>query len=954
MSFLSSNVRTWLRRTVPVAVGVLLVASVAGAATTSRLTGTVVDSDSLALPGVTVMLSSDVLIGGQQISISDSTGSFSFSLLPPGQYQVRGELSGFQPAAVEARVALDRATQVRLEMVPTDFAGEIEVTAEAPVIDVTRVNTGESYNQEFLANASVGSGGRDYLSVIGNEAGSVGTGNVQVFGGVTSDNVYLVDGLNTTDPVTATFGTNFNFDAIQEVSIQTGGYDAEFGQALGGVINLVTKSGGNEFSGALDIRYQDESFAESGDHFDPDAQKSKFEQYSATLGGPIMRDKVWFFASYEQNTTDSQPTGAVISRKFDGANYIGKITWQASDAHRAIFKLSGDPAEINNAHALGVLPFVQPEAAAYQEQGGQIYQAELNSVLTDSLLFSAQVGVNNQELNGYPMSGDLDTPGAYNVDTQIYSVNYQNAQFSERDSSQYKASLTYFVDELAGSHELKAGVEYRNLKYSGNNFTTGDRSFNYLNAPTVAPGEVDPDLNGDGLIDYILYNNDPGFRDKVDSDGDLWTAYVQDVWRPSANITVRPGVRMDTASYDNQFGTTVADFDKLQPRIGLAWDVLGDGKNVIRVNAGRFMHPASVNLADTVSGQALSRQLWVGLEYWCSDYGICDEATAEGYFGPGQTFTDPYGNSRVYYLNQDIGGEPFQSVETLGVGDMKAQYADQYLVAYERELWKETSLEIQYVKKETRDLFEDTCNNNTWAWGDGAPPSLDDPSTWTDSGACSGFVLMNLDGLKRDYEGFIAKFETRYNNLYVLANYTYATSEGNTDSTASRSYAAGFYDEYPRDFYNTYGKLTDDREHRLKVNGYWLLPADFTVGFNFFYSSEAALNYQASCGVIDDSNPNFPYCNGSSSGTLLLEPRGSRRAPNTRSQLDLQVSKGFQLGGVRLEGIVAIQNVLSSEQGTSYRQNENHFTDQDPPSTWGDITTYSQPRRYELGFRLEF
>jgi len=274
---------------------VMAIASTTFAATTSRLTGSVVDNGGLPLPGVTVVLTSDVLIGGAQTAITNAEGTFSFTLLPPGQYNVKGDLNGFQPAAVTARVALDRASQVYITMVPEQFTGEIVVSAEAPVVDTTRVNTGESYNEEFLQQASVGSVGRNYLQVIGNEAGSVGVGNVRVFGSVSSDSVWLIDGLNTTDPLTATFGTNFNFDAIQELSIQTGGFQAEFGQAMGGVINLVTKSGGNEFHGSLDVRYSDDNFSESGDHFDPDENTFSDQQYAATLGGQISRDKLWVF-----------------------------------------------------------------------------------------------------------------------------------------------------------------------------------------------------------------------------------------------------------------------------------------------------------------------------------------------------------------------------------------------------------------------------------------------------------------------------------------------------------------------------------------------------------------------------------------------------------------------------------------------------------------------------------
>ena len=169
---------------------------------------------------------------------------------------------------------------------------------------------------------------------------------LSVFGGSTSDNSYLIDGLNTTDPTTGTFGTNFNFDAIQEMNFQTGGFEAEFGQATGGIVNLVTKSGGNEFSGSLDIRYRDQNMTENGDHYDRDEQESLYQSISGTFGGPILRDKLWFFASLEKVDTSRQDQGVDFPREFDGWNYIGKLTWQISDANRAVLKYSGAPADV--------------------------------------------------------------------------------------------------------------------------------------------------------------------------------------------------------------------------------------------------------------------------------------------------------------------------------------------------------------------------------------------------------------------------------------------------------------------------------------------------------------------------------------------------------------------------------------------------------------------------------
>ena len=163
------------RFTVLVCALALLTAGVASAqVTTGRLTGQITDNQNKALPGVTVTISSDKLISGTQTAVTGADGNFAFNLLPPGMYNISTSLPGFTPAELQARVNLSRTTEVRIQMVLSEFAEEIQVVAEAPVVDTSQVDTGQVFDETYLQNAAIGMGGRDYLSIIGQAAGVAG------------------------------------------------------------------------------------------------------------------------------------------------------------------------------------------------------------------------------------------------------------------------------------------------------------------------------------------------------------------------------------------------------------------------------------------------------------------------------------------------------------------------------------------------------------------------------------------------------------------------------------------------------------------------------------------------------------------------------------------------------------------------------------------------------------
>ena len=898
--------------------------------TTGRLIGTIRDDGSVAIPGATVTITSPTLIGGPQTRISDGAGEFSFVGIAPGEYSVNVSLHGFvTQERSEVKVNLGGATAIAITLPEGTFGGEVEVVAETPVVDPTQVNTEQIYSESYLQNASVGSRNRDYTSVLVQAAGVAGNDNPNVFGSAFNENAYYIDGIDTTDPVVGMWGTTFNFDSIQEIQFQTSGFEAEYGRATGGLVNLVTKSGGNQFSGTLDIRYRDDRFQEGGEHYDNSELDSAFQDIGATLGGPILRDKVWFFGSYEWINSEFTPISSPTTRDWEGTNYLGKLTWQMNPSWRLMGKYSGNPAEINNDDASR---YHEPEATTFQKQGSDILTFELNGVLSNNLMWNTTVGTYSSVLDSYPQSGDLQAIAHTNGTTGMFYGNNANQQYSDRNRDELGTNLTWFVGNLGGSHEIKGGVEYSALDFSSSLCSTGTPNGEACVAGGVGLVFNDTQFD-DAPLPWLMWENTAGGEQVYT--GDLYTAYLQDAWRVMPNLTLKVGVRYDTVAYDNNLGDQIADMGMWQPRLGVAWDITGDAKNVLRGNFGRFMHPSALVLPWQVRASDEPSSRW----YSCS--GVLPLVWGAVPTTPGEcaAMADAWG----YPYRMDP--EAFDSLgwvlppwehygdDPNGIDpNTRPTYADTFSIAYEREVGNRASVELAFVDKKTRDVIEDTCDGNIE--GDPSPDA-----------SCNSYILGNLmDGdIGRDYRGFIVRYESRrYAWLTLLTSYTFSESKGNIEGTQGGN---SDFDFYPWHWENRYGYLSDHAAHRFKLNGFFNIKGDWIIGFDGFWSSAFTWEPRES----PAENIEIPY------GQYFLEERGSRDA-NSNHQIDLQLTKGFTFNNVRLVLIGSVYNAMSSERGVTVCNSVSGCgTDDDgDPIEMGDNANWQTPRRWEVGFRIEF
>jgi len=885
--------------------GLLVASIVLGAApmvlaqgTTGRLIGTVTDAEGHALPGATVSISSPALLGGSQEARTRADGTFSFAHLAPGTYTVRCGLSGFTTVELQGvEVPLDRAAEVFPKLKVGPFTESMTVTTDLPVVDATRAGMSTVYSTEYLNLAAIGSQGRSYQAVLGRTAGADGgSGDPRIFGSTVGENAYYIDGIDTTDPVTETFGANLIFDAIEAISFQTAGFPAEFGRATGGVVNIVTKSGGNHFSGSFDLRYNASRLNENGAHFDRDANRTEFLRPAATLGGPIRQDRLWFFAAFASTDSQRTPTGSILTRHQKGTGSLAKLSWQINPSWRAVGEYSADPLEVENFNAG---PFVAPAAASKQRQGGPIYHADLSGLPDPRLLLELKGGAKRYRLDLYPQSGNLDLPGITDQATGAATENYANAQFSERDRNELAASFTAFLSEFVGSHEGKLGAARSDTRFLAKNNFSGGAFYQDYNGPIDRRATL-------SLQEPLGFARFTGTLDSL---------YLQDAWKPLPRLTLQLGARYDEVRFQNDARVQISNQHALQPRLGFAVDLAGDAQTVLRGSYGIFMAPNGLTLPSFTRTNSAPLLLYAPCSAFFPSAAAC---AAGGPFGPaGYLQHDPLDRDPLgYFQFNEFGTAP----EIIQPG-LKPLTTTEYTLALERQLFNRTAVELAYVHKKANHIFEDTCAENV-------PNPTFDPSALH----CPFFEVANLSAAKRDYEGLLLTLHSNpTERLEVRASYAYSKSRGSIEYTEN---AGADFDAFPTLFVNRYGYLSDDRRHRVRLDGYLRLPLNWSLGIQSDYASP------------------FPYSKVSPAlgDYLYLAPRGSFRATSIYN-VNLEIRKGFLTGPVRSELIGTIVNVFGTEQVTSVCENALGCGG---TVSWGDATGYAQPRRYEVGARLSF
>jgi hypothetical protein len=922
--------KLFLAGLVLLAAGPLLAQSLIGS-----ITGIVKDEQGAVLPGVTLTLTGKT---GSRTAVTDSAGSYRFPAVDPGVYSLTADLSGFQGKKQESvTISIGRQLNLDFSLKVAARAEEITVTGEAPVVDVTSTESTNTISQDLLFNMPLVRFAPDLL----NYAPGINEGSA-FGGGSDTANSLLIDGVDTRDPEGGTAWSFFNYNVVDEVQIQGLGAPAEYGSYTGAIVNTITKSGGNKYSGLFDVNYTKDSLSSDNNQEllpqNPTLEPSKttsFLDWTAQMGGSIIKDKLFFFASTQRYHLKLDPDGPRTIR--DELSHRGnlKLTYQPSPKDNFIghveyddYSIRGRPGfdstidtnaqtvnedapewvwNVQWRHLFGANTFLE---AKYLGWWGYYY---LDPQTKGSRFYDGTTNSYSDQPAGTPFAGLPSSAGEF--------------YYADRGRHELHAAISHYADAF-GKHDLKFGVQIeRSRVRSRYGYPTG---LNYYDLTSSYP-----------VGQYYAYSYGYDFQARNHRE----SFYAQDSWKPTSRLTISPGVRLDLIRGYHPTAGKLYDTKSWAPRIGFAWDVTGDHKSVLKAHYGQYYEGAFATFYE----RALpgGRQDYVA---YCFD-----GATQEPGGPPGFYECDRVPFSVPYKVDPNI----------------KQPRVDEFTAGFERALGKGFRLAVTGIYRENKNFVDSVFPDARWepitlTVPDYRLQPTDPPSalagqplnvySWVNrTDSQSNGLITNVDGFQykdpsgnvigtarafRKYRGLMFVLSKRFTDRWqAQVSYVLSKSEGTSDNS-SFSANAGISHQWETPnlaLVNADGPLGEDRRNEVKIFASYQVPK-IDVGINAYFRHLDGIPYTPLVRFSSDNRAALGLTIVPSAyRTILAEPRGSRRLPN-QNILDLRLDKIFKIrsGTDRISVYVDIANVFNTNTINEVRTRLD-------PTTLGSAATVVPP-----------
>jgi hypothetical protein len=772
----------------PLVIALFLPATMAWAGTTADFWVTAEDKNGKRLTQVELVLRSEHF-GYERRGETGPEGRHRFAATPPGIFEVEARAPGHHTTRVQhVHIEPDAVANLVITLKPL---GSESAVASAPRtengsanrVDPTRVAAGITIEKSLTDRLPTP---RDpmALSILapGVWMPQHGGRNPVIHGGGHQTNAVSLDGLRVGDPTGGGVGTRFAFDGIDHIQIRTAGLDAEHGNLSGGLIQLFTASGGDAF--ALDAgAYVFPSTLTLRE--DREGQNIEHRDFNVRVGGPIIRRKLWFSVAgqyrEEQTRTDAslRPESAVdlgpIPTRFEqGMVLDGKLDWRPTAWQEVAFLLHGDPQWTTNALQD---PRVHPDAERQAFDGGSLVALRTRTWLLENLIWENHFSYRGAQNQWFPMAGcdteacpdapparvDLATGVIFDNDLQYFdTIRYQG---------QWHSTLAYYLDTLWGTHLFKAGFD--------------GRLDVVVNEETIPGGQIL--YQGERVEDDFLVEMTASRAQTLR--GDMAAIYLQDRWRITPNLTLRPGLRFDSARLVRADGEALTNFNVVTPRFGLAWDPFGLRRTTLRMGYYQYADLGLLAYAEAASPGMATRTL--GRD---PQSGQFDVVIAE--------------NSGAPRVSPDA--------------ELNAPITHEALFGLTHQIDRNLAGSVDFLLRQKNGVFEDEEINVIWNDEGNRPTGFENGNAEE-----VRILATRAEAFKNHLAMDLALHRILADHWQILATYTLSLSRGTAEEMLTRAF------DNPRQRFFEEGALTEDIRHRARISASVDLPGGFQVGGTF-------------------------------------------------------------------------------------------------------------------------
>jgi hypothetical protein len=917
-------------------------AAVALAQTTgATLLGTVADEQGAVLPGATVSIT-NTETGWNRAVVTDERGYYRVAALPPGPYEMKVDMSGFSTQVRQGMtLTVGQEATINITLKLSSVAETVTVTADSPLVETTKTTVGTTINRDQLDNLPIP--GRNFTALANLTPGvtGVGGGGLNTGGQISRNNTFLIDGVSNDETALNTTRGSLSLETVREYVVMASQFSAEYGNASGAIVTVVTRSGTNKVQGrafsffrntslnarefaAADLCYQAKAAGKACD------AKPAFGQqrFGGTLGGPIVRDRLHYFGAFEglrqreTNIISSRVTDAMLqafnqppTRNYphnsNGQNAFMKVDHRLRQDQTLSVRYRLDNVRETGTSIGGT---ATKERGADRIDRSQDFGITHTAVLSDRALNEARF-VYSTIVRWITVDGYSDPNGlTYTRPDISLGKSSNNPQGDKERYIQFIDNLSYTL----GPHNLKAGFSINLLKDNAYFLGNKDGTFTFTtnlpydpNNPATYPSQYTQNI-GDWF--------DPE-RDNV------YGFFVQDSWRLKPTFTVNVGLRYDretawskanvlriadaSTNYAPVPGSVPDDTNNFQPRLGFAWDPLGNGKTAIRGGYGLYYDQTFLNITGNISVSTKARGVTIR--------------------NPG--YPDPFSSGSVQASIPSA---------TVASPEIEVPQTRSLSLGVSREVLPGLGVTVDFVSTRGTHLFNARDVNWDSATGKRLNASWQRVTRYQTTGdSWSNALLVSVN---RRARGRIPGFSVAY---------TLSKAERNVEDF-------GFTGQDPNDPAAEKALAAQDRRHQVVTQVTWALPFGIQVGGLFQARTGRPVNITTGLDNNGDSNfndrPDLVNPGGNPYDRTTYDRTFTGRVGNLPRNAAL--GPGFMQVDLRLSKIVRFANKRVELFGEAFNltnlRNDNNPTSSLSSSNFGKVTSWNSPRQVEFGARFDF